>query len=134
LANRSADQIKTSPWLALALGLATAVAVPVLAALLFITVLGIPLGLLVLSLYPVLLLLGLLLGVLFIAHLLGRALRRAPGDTFALNLLFFALALLVVLLLANVPFAGGLVIALLTLAGLGALLLEIRDRRRPRGL
>lgn len=129
-AMRSGEQVIRSPWLSIALGFVAAIAVPVLAALLFITVLGIPLGLLVLSFYPVLLLLGFLVGVLFIARLLARALRRAASESFALSFVFFALALVTVLLLANVPIAGPVVVVLLALAGLGALSIEIRSRLR----
>jgi hypothetical protein len=94
---------------------------------------GIPLGILVLSVYPLVLLLGLLLGAMFIARLLRAALRQQSTEGgYALNLMFTALALLLVVLLANVPVAGALAMVLLTLAGLGALVLDWRDRRHGR--
>jgi hypothetical protein len=47
---------------------------------------------------------------------------------------YFALALLLTLLVASVPVVGGLVAVLLSLAGVGACLLELRERRGgPRG-
>ncbi|TFZ01658.1 bactofilin family protein [Ramlibacter rhizophilus] len=136
LAFRSAERIRSHPGASLGLGLLATFAVPVIAGLLFITIIGIPLGVMVLSLLPLLLLLGLLLGAVFIARLLRRAMRRQPlGEgpgRFGLELLFVALALLLVLLLANVPVAGVIAIAAVTLAGLGGGILEVQRWRTTR--
>ncbi|MEJ7929571.1 hypothetical protein WG922_06250 [Ramlibacter sp. AN1015] len=132
-AARTADRIRIAPGPALGFGLLVALAVPVVAGVLFITVLGIPIGLMLLSLYPGLLLLGLLLGVLFLARLMSGALRRGRTDGgFVLDMVFIALALLVLTLLSNVPVVGALALALFVLAGTGALVLEGRDWRRRR--
>ena len=123
-------RIKTTPWLALAVGLGALLAVPVLAVLLFITVLGIPLGIMVLSLYPVLLLGGFVVGALFIAGLLPAALRQPAPASFSRNLGYVALALVLVLLVGRFPFAGGVLIGLVSLAGIGACVLELYGRRK----
>jgi hypothetical protein len=127
----AADRVRTSPWLALAVGFAMLVAVPVLAVLLFITLLGIPLGLAVLALYPVMLLAGFVLGVLFIAGRLPAALRKQPPARFGASVGWFALALFLVMAAGAVPVAGGIAVGLLSLAGIGALVLEIYRRRHP---
>lgn len=127
---QSADRVRASPGLALAIGFATLVAVPMLAVVLFITLLGIPLGIAVLALYPVLLLAGFVVGVLFIARLLPSALRRPPPAAYARNVGWFALALLLVLLAAQVPFIGGLLVGVVGVLGIGALVLEVYRRRQ----
>ncbi|MEJ8839545.1 bactofilin family protein [Ramlibacter sp. AN1133] len=123
-------RIQAHPWRALGAGLLALVAVPLLAALLFITVLGIPLGIAVMALYPVLLLAGFVVGVLFLGGLLPPALKRPAATGLRGTLVYFALALLMVLLVARVPFAGALAMGLVSLAGLGACLLEIHARRK----
>lgn len=126
----ASDRVRTSPWLALAVGFAMLVAVPVLAVLLFVTLLGIPLGLAVLALYPVMLLAGFVLGVLFLAGRLPAALRKGEPSRFAASVGWFALALLLVMLVGAVPVVGGIAVGLLSLAGIGALVLEIHARRQ----
>lgn len=126
----TSERIKTTPWLALAVGLGALLAVPVLAVLLFITLLGIPLGIMVLSLYPALLLAGFVVGALFIARLMPAALRQPAPAAFARNLGYVALALLLVLLVGRVPFVGGALIGLVSLAGIGACVLELYGRRK----
>jgi cytoskeletal protein CcmA (bactofilin family) len=130
-AAQAADTLRASPGLAALLGFAALVAVPVLAVLLFITLLGIPLGVALLALYPLLLLGGYMVGILFIAQRAQAALR--PGDTLptqAQTLGFFALALLLVLLLGRLPWVGGLLVAAIAVFGIGACVLEIHRRRQ----
>jgi cytoskeletal protein CcmA (bactofilin family) len=124
------EGVGTSPWLALAVGFGTLLGVPVLAVLLMITLLGIPLGIAVFALYPVLLLVGYVVGVLFIARRAQRAMRPAAPESFAVRIGFFALALLLVMLLSRLPFVGALVLFLVTLAGIGACVLELYRRRQ----
>lgn len=126
----TSERIKTTPWLALAVGLGALLAVPVLAVLLFITVLGIPLGIMVLSLYPVLLLGGFVVGALFIARLMPAALRQPAPAAFSRNLGYVAVALLLVFLVGRVPLVGGVLTGLITLAGIGACVLELYGRRK----
>lgn len=127
----AAARVRSEPWQALGLGFAMLVAVPVLAVLLFITLLGIPLGLAVLALYPVLLLAGFVVGVLFVAGWLPVALRNPAPARWGASVGWFAAALLLVMLAGAVPVAGGIVVGLLSLAGIGALVLELYRRRHP---
>lgn len=130
-ASQSAQRVRASPWAALGLGFAMLVAVPMLAVLLFVTILGIPLGVALLALYPVLLLAGFLVGVLFIAHRIPPALRQGAPAGFGRGLAWFALALLLVLLVGAIPVVGALLAGLLSLAGMGACVLELYRRRQP---
>lgn len=126
----AAARIGHSPWAALGVGFATAIATPVLAVLLFVTLLGIPLGIALLALYPVLLMAGFVVGVVFIGELLAARLRKGGRRTTTSAVLWFALALLLTVLVANVPFVGGILVSLLSLAGVGACVLELYLRRK----
>ena len=133
LAAQASRRVARRPWAALGAGFATLVAVPLLAVLLFVTLLGIPLGIALMALYPVLLLAGFVVGVLYLAGLLPPALGRALPTRFHARIGWFALALLPVLLIARLPVLGGLAMGLVSLAGLGACGLELRARRRASG-
>lgn len=124
------DTIRTSPWMSLAVGLGVLAGVPLLAVVLILTLLGIPLGLAALSLYPLMLLLGYLTGVLFVAQRGRAALRRDGTASFKSTMAFTALALLLLMLVAWLPMVGALVIFVTTIAGLGACVLTWQ-RRRP---
>lgn len=127
------EQLRASPWRALAAGLGTLVALPLLAVLLFVTLLGIPLGLALMALFPVLLLGGFVVGVLLLAGLVAAGLRGPAPETLRGRLGYLALALLMVLLLGRVPFAGPVLLALASIGGLGAAVLQLRARRTPPG-
>jgi cytoskeletal protein CcmA (bactofilin family) len=128
---RAANTVKTSPGLSLAVGLAVLAAVPVFAVLLCVTLLGIPLGFAVMALYPALILLGMVVGVLALSVWLRSALRQREGTSFAHRFMWFALALAVLMLLAWVPFIGALLGGAVMLAGLGGGALDWYRRRRP---
>lgn len=126
----ASQRIRSTPWLALAVGFATVLAVPVLAVLLFITLLGIPIGIALLALYPALMLAGFVVGVLFVGRMVAAALRKQVPASFAGGMGYFAIALLLMLIVAGVPFVGGLLIGVLVLAGIGACVLELHGRRQ----
>jgi cytoskeletal protein CcmA (bactofilin family) len=126
----ASGRLHSSPWLALGVGFGTIVALPVLVVLLFITLLGIPIGIALMALYPALMLAGFVVGVLFVSRLLPAALRKQLPRSFAGTMGYFALALLLTLLVASVPFIGGLLGGLLGIAGVGACVLELYGRRQ----
>lgn len=128
----AAGRISAAPWLALATGFGTVVALPVLAALLFVTLLGIPIGIALMALYPALLLAGFVVGVLFVGQRLA-AVRHADAAGYAVTAGYFAAALLLTLLVALVPFVGGSLVAVLSLMGVGSCILELHARRRGPG-
>jgi cytoskeletal protein CcmA (bactofilin family) len=124
------DEIRRSPGLSLAIGLGVLVGVPVLAVLLFISLLGIPLGIAAFALYPLLLLLGYLAGVLFVAQRARQTMPSAAAPTLRNTIGFVALALLVVMLVSWLPVVGPLAVFVTTIAGLGACVLEWHRRRQ----
>jgi hypothetical protein len=117
----AAASARARPWVSLAIGFALALCVPVAAVLFLISVIGAPLGLLLLFFYPVTLVLGYLTGAMAIGDLLMGwwARRRARTLTPAMRTVALAIALLVLLLAARIPIGGGVAALLLLLLGLG---------------
>jgi cytoskeletal protein CcmA (bactofilin family) len=130
---QAAQRLAEGPLGALTLGVVAVIAVPVIAVLLCITILGIPLGLLLFAVYPVLLLAGFIIAVLAIARALAAALRRPAATGFAATFGWFTLALVLVLLAGLVPGVGKVAIALMVLGGTGAALVELQRRRKGGG-
>jgi cytoskeletal protein CcmA (bactofilin family) len=130
---QAADIVKTSPGQAIALGLGSLLVLPLLAALLFITILGIPLGIVVMMLYPGLLLVGYLIGIFFIAQRAQLAIRKDTPISFPVAIGIYALTLLAVMLLVRLPFIGPLALIIITILGTGACVIEM-NRRRKTGL
>jgi hypothetical protein len=108
-------------WRALLVGFVASIVVPVLGILLMISVVGIPLGIL---LFLSWLLIALSSG-LFSAYYVGRRFWTGQNNPVFRVLLGGA----ILLLLAMVPFVGGLVVLLSFWLGAGMLLLELKDRR-----
>ncbi len=125
----AAARIGSAPLRTMAAGFAAVLGTPMLAGLLFITILGIPLGIGLLALYPVLLLAGYVVGLLFVSRRAQTAMGKPLPGSLVGAIGFFALTLLLVMLLARLPFVGPLVILLLTVAGAGACVLELFRRR-----
>jgi cytoskeletal protein CcmA (bactofilin family) len=128
------DRVRAAPWQSLALGTALVFALPVVALLLIVTVVGIPIAFALVALYSVLLLAGFLTALFFVAERIGRLLRggRSPGTGWRVGLLLAVLVLLA--LVARLPVAGGLVALLALLFGVGALGLQLYRQyadRRP---
>ena len=107
--------LREQRWVSLGVGFVAAVLTPVVTAILFATVLGIPLALILAAVYPILL----YWGRIFALHRLGEALcrlfRASPRPGWAL-----VLGLVVYGLLALIPVLGWLVILVVVLSGLGA--------------
>jgi cytoskeletal protein CcmA (bactofilin family) len=130
-AEGASSRINMAPWRALGAGAILLITTPLLAALLVLTILGIPLSLLLLALYPVMLMIGYLAGIFFVSRRAQSALLKRTPASFGMNFAFFALALLIVMLLRQLPFVGPLIVVLLTVAGAGACALELLKAQRP---
>lgn len=135
-AGQAAHQIELAPWRALGVGALLMMALPVLAVLLFFTLLGIPLGLVVLAMYPPLLLLGWLIGALFAARWLATHVRPADRQGAVVPYGWMAVTVIVLLLVGALPVVGPLLVTATVVAGLGACVLEWRRRlaSRPEGV
>lgn len=135
-ADQAAHQIETQPWLALGVGAGLLAALPVLALLLLFTLLGIPLGLVVMALYPPLLLLGWLIGALFAARWLAARAQPTQATGPAVSYGWMAVAVIALLMAGMIPIVGPLLATATTAVGLGACVLEWRRRlaSRPRDI
>ena len=134
--NRAAHSMLTTPWPSLAVGVAVFIGAPMLAVLLCITLIGIPLGIALMMMFPLMLLIGWIIGVYGLAQRLQQAAQKnSPTQSSAAMIGFFALTLLVVMLIGSVPFVGVLVVAAVWLMGTGACALELyrqfQNRKKP---
>lgn len=134
LASRAAAVFREAPVRTLVLGAASIVLTPVAAAVLFVTVLGWLLGLVVLAGYVFALLLSGLVGVLIITlNLRGRPGGTGTGPSGGWRSALLLLLVVAVLVLAQrVPFLGGLLVVLVVLAGFGALTALVTGRATGR--
>lgn len=133
---RASYRTRTTPWPALGAGVAVLLGTPMLAMLLMITLIGIPLGIALMMLFPLMLLMGCVVGVFSISQRVQQAVEKETLNTgIAARLGFFALTLLLVLLLGSVPFIGALILVAIMLLGTGACALElyhqVRSGRKP---
>ena len=106
-----------------AIGLVTAIALPVLAFIACITIVGIPLGIFAAILW----LLGLYFAKIVVAQMIGRRLFMSPQGVphYAATLLA---GLVIVIIAINLPWVGWLVGVALTLLGLGMIVTYVAER------
>jgi len=123
------DRLRARPWFSLLIGFVALVCIPAAAVVLLITVIGIPLALLAIAGYFVLLLLGYVVCGVALGHWLLARLRAAAAGSSIWRIGAAVLGVLIVALLARIPFVGGLVVLAALLLGLGALILTAVDRR-----
>lgn len=129
---RASSRIRTTPWPSLAAGLAVLLGTPMLAMLLLITLIGIPLGIALMMLFPLMLLIGCIVGVFSIAQRVQGAIQKeGPSRSSVAMVGFFALTLLLVLLLGSIPFIGFLVLTAIMVLGTVACALELYRQVRP---
>ncbi|GAB3542966.1 hypothetical protein GCM10027343_15840 [Noviherbaspirillum agri] len=107
------------PLRSLLLGLGLLFAVPPVAILFMATVIGLPIGLALMLLYPLSLLLGYLATAFFVGHRLAAAVKAAEPLSFGKQMLYLVLALLLLSVLFAIPFLGGFLLILAIVAGLG---------------
>lgn len=126
----AAASIGRKPLPSLALGLAILLCVPFVAVVLLITIIGIPVALLLMSLYLVVLFLGWITAALFVAQRGLAVLRPGRPVTRGRQLLALLLGLAALWLLRQVPFVGGWIGFIALLAGIGALAWRAFNGRR----
>ncbi len=110
----------------LLLGFAVLVCVPIAAALLMATLIGIPLGLVTLALYAALLPVAYVVAAIGVADGALRRWQPQRADRRSLRFVAAAVLLLVLPLLGLVPVLGWLLGLAMLLAGLGAVVLQLR--------
>ena len=126
----TSDRLAAMPLRAVGAGLLAAIGIPVLTVLVFMTGIGLIVGFGLLGVYLLGLLLATLLGIIAVGHLGLRLASRGRAPKLLNTILALVIATAVVLLVAQIPFVGGLVMLVLMLFGLGALTGELWGRYR----
>jgi hypothetical protein len=124
---KSVQVLASAPGKSVALGVALFFSVPPVIVLLLITIIGIPIGIFVAACHVLALIAGYLITGFYIAEGFVRAFRRRR-DAHFWDVLFFAAALVLLALVAIIPYAGPLLLLLAVSAGLGAILLQAFSR------
>ena len=118
----------TNPGKSIALGFGLLLGLPIVGVLFMITLLGIPLGLTVFFLYPLVLMLGYLTAAVFIGDRGMSYLRKGNKLTPGIRILGFIGALIALALIGALPFIGGLIVFFLLLGGIGAWAMALYER------
>lgn len=124
----SAGRIAREPWRSVGTGFALLVAIPAAAALVMLTLVGIPAALAALAVYPVALLVGHIVAGVFLGSLGTRLDRLGRAPSRRRRMLFATLGLIGLGLLALVPVLGAVVVFLAVVTGLGAWTREAHAR------
>jgi cytoskeletal protein CcmA (bactofilin family) len=124
---RVSTTLRARPGLSLLFGFIALVCIPVAAVVLLITVIGIPLALLALALYLPLLLIGYVAAGIGVGDWTLQRFKSDAAERLWWRIGAAATAVLLLALLARLPWVGGIVALLALLIGLGALLLQLRQ-------
>lgn len=127
---RLVDTARARPGMSLLLGFVTLVVVPAGASLLMASVIGIPLGLLLLTGYLATLMLGYVSAGVVLGQMGLRRFNPARADRTVWRAAAASLAILVLTLLSAIPVLGWLVWLAALLGGMGVLLLQLRSSAR----
>ena len=119
---RAAHTVRSDPWKSLALGFSLLLCVPVAAILCLVTVVGAPVGVAVLLVYPVMLLLGFITGALSLSDRATAwvARRRAVKVKPSWRYVSLPASLFALLLVGKIPLVGCAATFVVLLLGLGA--------------
>lgn len=113
--------IGAMPVRSLGLGAAMLFSLPPVVLLLVITIIGIPIALALAALYAVALLIGYLITAFFVGEGLARLARVRGELSFRGRIGSLLVALLLLWLAASIPYAGGIVVLIALITGLGAM-------------
>ena len=117
-----ASTIRERPWRSLGWGAAALLGTPVVALVCAITLLGLPIGIVLMALYGVVLYLGRVYAMTWLGQMLLR--RMSDSSSLAWS---FVLGLIVYMILSFLPIVGDVVTLLTVVLGLGSLLVAERD-------
>jgi hypothetical protein len=126
--------IGSDPLKSLGIGLLLFAAIPVLAILSMITILGIPFGLLIFLGFSVALLLGFVLVAFYVGDVGAQAFMGRRSRQGVVRVAFLILALGILLLARQIPVIGAVLIVITVILGLGAMSLYGWRRRTDLGL
>ncbi len=124
--------IRQYPLRSLFAGLALLFTIPPVAMLLIATVIGIPVGLALFLMYPLMLLLGYMAAAFFIGRRAADMLKQPLQLSYLRQMMFLFLALIILILLALIPGAGILIVAVALVTGIGGWAVSLSMRRSTR--
>ena len=128
---RAAEAIDFAPAKAFGYGLLVTLMMPVVFVMLLITLVGIPLALLCLAIFPVIYGLGIVSATHWIGMRVRRLMRPASFDVaLGRRVLWTFVGVVVFVALGFVPFVGNLIQFVIVMMGLGALALRATTRRQ----
>jgi len=116
--------VDTSPLKSLGLGTAILFSLPPVILLLIITIIGIPIAFALLALYATALLIGYLVAAIFIGDKLLHIAHKSSTSLSGWRLGSLAAALVLLWAVRYIPYAGGLIVLIALVAGLGAIVLQ----------
>lgn len=123
LTQKNSDNISVKPLKNLLWGLLFLIITPIVAVLLLITIIGIPLGLILLVIYIILVYISRIYVGLWVGQYVLRKLKQETRS----RVLAMALGLIIVVIIINLPIIGGLIHFVIILLGLGAIILTEYD-------
>jgi hypothetical protein len=123
---RASRTIGSDPLKSFGMGLLLFAAIPVLAIVSMITILGIPLGIIIFVCYSIALLVGFVLAAFYLGDVGAQAFMGPNATKHLVRVAFLVGALGVLLLARQIPFIGAVVIVVAVLLGFGAMSLHIR--------
>ncbi len=128
----SVERLRTDPLASLGYGFLTFIVTPIIVVVMVSIIIGIWLGLALMAIYMLALLAGMLISCVFVGDWGGRVLNKNLSGK-RNRLISIVLAIVVLTLLGQIPFIGGLMFFVLLLSGLGAGILQLRSVYRVAG-
>ena len=128
LMNKSSELIKQKPLLSLGVGFLATFVLPFTLFLLFVTIVGAPLAMLIAAMLFAFTPVGVAASAYFIGMQGRRIIRKpaedAPPPSRSSRLLWSAIAIVLIVALGMIPFVGGLIWLLVLMFGMGAILVQ----------
>ena len=115
-------QLQDAPLQSSGLGVLVLFATPLIALMLLVSVIGAPIALVALALYVIALILGLLVGVIWIGDIGFRQFGKEPDESKRTRAWSIAAAAAVLLIVDWIPFVGGLVFFIVLVLGIGGVI------------
>ena len=128
-ARQVGGELRSHPGMSLLFGFVALICIPAASVILMITIIGLPVALIALLLYFVLLLVGYATAGVIIGEFALARLRPEDANHTGWRIGAAVAAMLLLALVAKIPFLGGFIAFVALLAGVGAILMAIGDRR-----
>ncbi|HID27667.1 MAG TPA: hypothetical protein EYP22_07615 [Methanosarcinales archaeon] len=117
-----ADTMRKSFWKCMGIGVVCLIVIPIISLILMITLIGFPLGLIILALYII----AIYLAKIFVGLLLGQTILEKIKKPSTSLIHPLVIGILLLTLLASIPYIGFLIILAYVILGLGALFILVK--------